>query len=1057
MGRDPSSAIYLESDYVSNEHARLHLSATGIEIEDLNSTSGTYLDGITVRGKLDIQPGQKIQIGDLQVDLTMEGAGEVAAAATLGAGRYTLVQELGRGAMGTVWLATDNELQEEVAIKLLAPELAGDAVTLADLKREVQKSRRLSHEHIIRIHDLSNLPGELPFITMEFIRGSNMDAVRLNQPDGLMSWKHLRSVAVQLAEALDYAHRQKIVHRDLKPANMMVTEDYTLKLADFGIAATLNDSTARSSLAGTVSGTLTYMSPQQLQGEDPRGSDDIYSLGATLYNLIAGRPPFKSGDVRGQILNQSPTPLTQVLASAGVQSDIPDYVSSLVMACLAKDPEDRPQSGKAIVEWIVSEGKSELIVGKETSIFKAIAPAAAAAAPPKPPPPGGGAKRNKKLVIGIATAAIVAVLAVAGILLLDKGEGNAATQEPGTLLWSFETGDEVTSSPAIGPDDTVYVGSKDHKVYALDGKTGAIKWEYTSKTKIGAPPAIGSDGTVYIGTGLTGAELLALEGTTGEKKWAFRVGQGIPSAPAIGADGTLYFGSKTQKVYAVNADGTKKWEFETGGAIYSSPAIGADGTVYIGSGDNKLYALDGTTGTNKWEFTTGGRIPSSPAIHPGGRVFFGSTDGKVYAFSAYGERRWYSVTGGQVHSSPVIGSPHGTIYIGSNDGKVYALSWGNGAKKWEFEAGKGVRSTPAIGSDGTLYVGSMDGKIYALDGATGIKKWEYETGGEVYSSPAIGPNGTVYVGSNDGKIYALASGSKGLAKSAWPMRGRNAAHSGRMSVMWSSLSPDIARLKADANDGDFLAQNSLGDIYRVGKWAQANDTEALSWYRKSAEAGFHIAQWHLGNRYINGEGAPVDNVKGMEWLKKAADHEHPNSIYQIGWMLQTGTYDGIEQDRVEALKWYHKAAKHNHPKSLNQIGHFYRSGWGGLEQDYNQAIIWFNKSADLGNDRAIFNLGHMYEIGQGRKDLKKAAEYYGKAALMGHSGAQHALAYGLEKGWSGAPPNHVYAYAWYTIAIDNGNKKAINNRKRLEGVISPNNKNSGLQLVGQLRKQIKEK
>ena len=92
----------------------------------------------------------------------------------------------------------------------------------------------------------------------------------------------------------------------------------------------------------------------------------------------------------------------------------------------------------------------------------------------------------------------------------------------------------------------------------------------------------------------------------------------------------------------------------------------------------------------------------------------------------------------------------------------------------------------------SIYVGSMDGKIYALDGATGIKKWEYETGGEVYSSPAIGPNGTVYVGSNDGKIYALASESKGLAKSGWPMRGRNAAHSGRMSVMWFSLSPDIA-------------------------------------------------------------------------------------------------------------------------------------------------------------------------------------------------------------------------------------------------------------------------
>ena len=416
MGRDPSSAIYLESDYVSNEHARLHLSSTGVAIEDLNSTSGTYLDEVAVRGKLDIEPGQKIRVGDLQVDLEVEGVGEIAAGATLGAGRYTLMQELGRGAMGTVWLATDNELQEEVAIKLLAPELAGDAVTLADLKREVQKSRKLSHENIIRIHDLNNLPGELPFITMEYIRGSNMDAIRLNQPDGLMSWELLRPILLQLCEALDYAHRQKIVHRDLKPANMMVTEDYTLKLADFGIAATLNDSTARSSLAGTVSGTLVYMSPQQLQGEDPRGSDDIYALGSTLYNLIAGHPPFKSGDIRGQILNQSPTPLTQVMESAGIKSDIPDYVSSLVMSCLAKEPEGRPANGKAIVEWIVTEGKSELLPKKETAYMDA-----APVQQSQPVVPSAPSKGGKKLVYGIA-AALVALLVIGGVIFMGKGE-----------------------------------------------------------------------------------------------------------------------------------------------------------------------------------------------------------------------------------------------------------------------------------------------------------------------------------------------------------------------------------------------------------------------------------------------------------------------------------------------------------------------------------------------------------------------------------------------------------------------------------------------------------
>ena len=122
-------------------------------------------------------------------------------------------------------------------------------------------------------------------------------------------------------------------------------------------------------------------------------------------------------------------------------------------------------------------------------------------------------------------------------------------KKPGTILWEFVTGDEVDSYPAIGADGTVYVGSFDGKVYALDGKTGAIKWK-------------------------------------------FETGDGVNSSPAIGADGTIYVGSWDNKVYALDGrTGAKKWEFLTGDEVHSSPAIGADGTVYIGSNDGKVYAI----------------------------------------------------------------------------------------------------------------------------------------------------------------------------------------------------------------------------------------------------------------------------------------------------------------------------------------------------------------------------------------------------------------------------------------------------------------------------------
>ena len=160
----------------------------------------------------------------------------------------------------------------------------------------------------------------------------------------------------------------------------------------------------------------------------------------------------------------------------------------------------------------------------------------------------------------------------------------------GTKKWEFLTGNSVESSPAIGADGTVYVGSDDKKVYALDGATGAKKWEFLTGNSVGSSPAIGADGTVYVGSG--DKKVYALDGATGAKKWEFLTGNSVYSSPAIGADGTVYIGSGNNKVNALDgATGAKKWEFLKGGSVYSSPAIGADGTVYIGSYDDKVYAI----------------------------------------------------------------------------------------------------------------------------------------------------------------------------------------------------------------------------------------------------------------------------------------------------------------------------------------------------------------------------------------------------------------------------------------------------------------------------------
>src|SRR5207247_2223299 len=194
-------------------------------------------------------------------------------------GRYTLKTVLGRGGMGIVWLARDEELEREVALKFLPDLVVHDRALLSELKRETKRSLELTHKNIVRIYDFVN-DDRSACISMEYVDGdtlSNLLAVkerRVFEPDEIALW------TAQLCDALDYAHNHaRIVHRDLKPANLMVNQRGDLKVADFGIARSLSDSVSKLTQQGK-SGTLVYMSPQQLKGERGTHLDDIYSMGA---------------------------------------------------------------------------------------------------------------------------------------------------------------------------------------------------------------------------------------------------------------------------------------------------------------------------------------------------------------------------------------------------------------------------------------------------------------------------------------------------------------------------------------------------------------------------------------------------------------------------------------------------------------------------------------------------------------------------------------------------------------------------------------------------------
>jgi serine/threonine protein kinase len=357
IGRDFGNALTADSDYLSRQHATLTLTPDQCWIEDNQSTHGTFLNGTRLTEATALPRNQAAQIGDLFLTISTSTADQHAARLyvpgdMIGNGRYTLKQELGRGGGGVVWLARDEHLQQSVATKRLPPELANDTVALGDLISEVQKARLLSHPNIIRIHDFIKLPDELPFITMEYVDGTDLGSLRNQQDDGCFNWNRLEGLAVQMCEALHYAHEQKIIHRDLKPANMMISRDGNLKLADFGIAASISDKSPKSEMEGDASGTTVYMSPQQMRGQRPEPADDIYALGATLYDLITTRPPFYTGDIFQLVQDVPPPTISQRMADFKLENHLPPHVEQAIMQCLAKNPADRPASAKDLANLL---------------------------------------------------------------------------------------------------------------------------------------------------------------------------------------------------------------------------------------------------------------------------------------------------------------------------------------------------------------------------------------------------------------------------------------------------------------------------------------------------------------------------------------------------------------------------------------------------------------------------------------------------------------------------------------------------------------------------------
>lgn len=257
------------------------------------------------------------------------------------AGRYQIIDELGKGGMGRVYRVIDKKLGEEIALKLIRPEAASDKVALERFRTELKAARQIVHKNVARMFDLNEEKG-VPYITMEYVKGENLR--RLIKKMGRLSPEQAVPIARQVGEGLAEAHRLGVLHRDLKPQNIMIDEEGKARIMDFGLARFLkSDGTTET---GVVVGTPAYISPDQVEGLEIDGRSDLYSLGVVLYEMVTGRTPFQSETGLSLALKHV---IETPKDPREINAEIPEALSRIILKCLEKDREIRYQTAEELI------------------------------------------------------------------------------------------------------------------------------------------------------------------------------------------------------------------------------------------------------------------------------------------------------------------------------------------------------------------------------------------------------------------------------------------------------------------------------------------------------------------------------------------------------------------------------------------------------------------------------------------------------------------------------------------------------------------------------------
>ena len=486
--------------------------------------------------------------------------------------RYQVEARIGAGGMAEVYRGFDSVLNRTVAIKVLLPQFARDTSFVARFRREAQAAARLNQPNIVGVYDTGADDGT-QYIVMEFIEGRTlaefMDTGRRPTP------VQAAEIAQKIAAAIAAAHAQGVIHRDIKPGNVMVTRDGTVKVMDFGIARVLGPETAPQTSA--VLGTASYLSPEQAQGGPVDARTDIYSLGAVLYELLTGRPPF-TGDspvaVAYKQVNETPA------VPSSLNPDVPPRLDAVVMKALSKNPSNRYQTAEEF-----SADLARVVAGQEVDATPLMPPGGdatqvisrpssqTAVLPPPEEPKGSGRKVWLGILIGVL---LVALLAGGGYVLVNSLTGD---DEGGVrVIVPSVVGDTQATAEAKLSETDLEVDVRRREIDPAETEPGTV---------VAQDPRAGTD----VGRGSTVTITVAVEPDTVPVPTL--EGLSVSQADAALSEAGLSLGSTFQESSS---------EIDEGLVIRSEPAVGEEAErdspvdIFVSTGPEMVTVPDVSTG-----------------------------------------------------------------------------------------------------------------------------------------------------------------------------------------------------------------------------------------------------------------------------------------------------------------------------------------------------------------------------------------------------------------------------------------------------------------------------